>query len=113
MVRASQKVLVVLVLDREHVQRHDPSRAFEVGDGLHTTDADGIGHQSVDHVDALAGELRLRSPLPTQMILPNCPSAHLSPNTRRMDFLDNSPQLEQLNAAIKFLQIKVHIRKPM
>ena len=65
------KALVVLVLDREHVQRRDLGRAFEVGDVLHTTDADGIGHQSVDQVDALAGGLRLRSLLPTQMILPN------------------------------------------
>ena len=42
------KVLVGLVLDREHVQRHDLGRAFEVGDGLHTTEADGVGHWSVD-----------------------------------------------------------------
>ena len=76
------KVLVGLVLDREHVQRRDLGRAFEVGDGLHTTDADGIGHWSVDHVDALAGELHLRSLMPTQMILPNCPSAHLSSNAK-------------------------------
>ena len=28
------KVLVGLVLNREHVQRHDLGRAFEVGDGV-------------------------------------------------------------------------------
>ena len=107
------KVLVGLVLDREHFQRRDLGlgRAFELGDGLHTTDADGVGHRSVDHVDALAGELRLRSLFPTQMILPNRPSAHLSFNTQRTDFIDNSAQLEQLNAAIIFLQIEVHIQK--
>ena len=81
------KVLVGLVLDREHVQRRDLGRAFEVGDGLHTTDADGVCHRSVDRVDALAGELRLRSLLPTEMIPPNRPSAHPSSNTRRTDFL--------------------------
>ena len=105
------KDLVGLVLDREHVQRRDLGCAFEVGDGLHTTDTNGVGHRSVDHVDALAGELHLRSLLPTQMILPDCPSAHLSSNTRRTDFIDNSVQLEQLNAAINFLRIEVYIRK--
>ena len=67
------KVLVGLVLDREHVQRRDLGRVSEVEDGLHTTDADGVGRQSVDHVDALAGELHLRSHLPTPMIPPNHP----------------------------------------
>ena len=105
------KVLVGLVLDRKHVRRHDLGRAFEVGDGLHTTDADGVGHRSVDHIDAFAGELRLRSLLPTPMIPPNRPSAHPSSNTRRTDFIDNSAQLEQLNAAINFLRIEVHIRQ--
>ena len=82
--------------------------AFEVGDGLHTTDADGV---IGPWIMLMLSQVSYVSEAPpgTQMMGPNRTSAHLSSNTRRTDVIDNSAQLEQLNAAINFLRIEVHI----